>query len=331
MDKDILLNVKELHTGFESPKGFILAVTGVSFDIARGESVALVGESGCGKSVTAMSVMQLLSVPPARIEAEEIKYNGQDLMKFSAGKMREIRGNEISMIFQEPMTSLNPILKIGFQIAESLRIHRGLNKKEAWDEAVNMLRKVGIPDPEKRVNEYPHQLSGGMRQRVMIAIALSCRPNLLIADEPTTALDVTIQAQILELIADLQEETGMSLLLITHNMGIVAQMADRVMVVYAGQIVESTDVDTIFDNPAHPYTIGLLESIPSADEKVKTLNITEGTVPSPMFYPKGCRFAPRCPYADEKCAAVQPSLSNIGNGHLCRCHYPKNTKGGGQL
>ena len=317
-----------MDSGFTSPQGFIPAVTGVSFDIKKGESVALVGESGCGKSVTAMSVMRLLESPPAVIEAKSLNYNGIDILSLKEKEMRAVRGNEISMIFQEPMTSLNPTLPIGFQIAEALRVHRGLKKKEAEAQAIEMLKKVGIPEAEKRSREYPHQMSGGMRQRVMIAIALACSPSLLIADEPTTALDVTIQAQILELIAELQKSTGMALLLITHNLGIVAQVADRVMVMYAGQIVEGTDTDSIFDRPSHPYTLGLLGSIPSADHKVDRLHIIKGVVPSPMFYPKGCRFAPRCPYAQEKCIAEQPELAEIAPGHVCRCHFPIIAEGG---
>ena len=322
MEKKALLQVENLNTSFKTPDGVVPAVTGVSFDIMPGESVALVGESGSGKSVTSLSILRLLAMPPAVIEADGIRFGETDLLALNDKEMRQVRGNEISMIFQEPMTSLNPILTVGFQIAEVLRLHLGMNKDEANRAAVEMLKKVGIPDAEKRAKEYPHQMSGGMRQRVMIAIALACNPRLLIADEPTTALDVTIQAQILELISDLQKERGMAMLLITHNLGIVAQMADRVMVMYAGQIVESIGVDGVFTHPWHPYTHGLLHSIPSAERKVKRLNVIQGVVPNPMFYPEGCRFSPRCPYAQEGCVCEQPQLREVEPGHWVRCHFP---------
>ena len=316
-----LLHIKSLSTGFKSSDGFIPAVSDVTFDINEGESVALVGESGSGKSVTALSILRLLQ-ENAVIEAEDIHFEEIDLQKLSKKEMRKVRGNRISMIFQEPMTSLNPLMPVGAQIAEAARLHMGYGKSDAAKHAVEMLKHVGIPDAEKRALEYPHQMSGGMRQRVMIAMALCCNPKLLIADEPTTALDVTIQAQILDLIGSLQKQSNMAMLLITHNLGIVAEVADRVMVMYAGQIVESSPVETVFTHPWHPYTHGLLKSIPSADEKVPVLNVIEGVVPSPLFFPKGCRFNPRCPYATEKCVKEAPELIEVEPGHLVRCHLP---------
>ncbi|CCQ95385.1 oligopeptide ABC transporter (ATP-binding protein) [[Clostridium] ultunense Esp] len=323
-----LLNVKNLHTGFDSVNGYIPAVTGVSFGIDEGECVALVGESGSGKSVTAMSILRLLPMPPAKIKADEITFKETDLLSFSEKEMRKVRGNEISMIFQEPMTSLNPLLTVGFQIAEVVRLHLGYGKKEAMEYAIEMLKKVGIPDAKKRADEYSFQMSGGMCQRIMIAMALACEPRLLIADEPTTALDVTIQAQILELMSQLQKERNMAMLLITHNLGIVAEVAERVMVMYAGQIVESLDVEDIFTHPWHPYTHGLLTSIPSVDKKVDELNVIKGVVPSPLFFPKGCRFSPRCPYAEERCKREQPLFTEVKKGHHVRCHYPLSDKRG---
>lgn len=322
-----MLKVRDLHINFRTAEGIVPAVTGVSFDIGAGESVALVGESGSGKSVTALSCLRLLPVPPAEVRAAEMSFDGVDLLGLGLGDLRKVRGNKVSMIFQEPMTSLNPLLTIGFQIAEVASLHLGYDKGKAWSHALEMLERVGIPDAAKRAKQYPHQMSGGMRQRVMIAIALVCNPMLLMADEPTTALDVTIQAQILRLIADLQKDSGMSLLLITHNLGIVAQKTERVIVMYAGQIVESTTTGNIFTKAAHPYTKGLLESIPSAAKKVKRLNVIEGVVPSPMFYPKGCRFGPRCPYAGKGCDAA-PELAEIEAGHMVRCHYPLLSKSG---
>ncbi len=317
-----LLHIQSLSTGFKSSDGYIPAVSDVSFDIDEGESVALVGESGCGKSVTALSILRLLQIPPAEIKAKEMIFEDIDLQALTIKEMRKVRGNRISMIFQEPMTSLNPLMPVGEQIAEAVKLHRGYNKTEAMKVAVEMLKKVGIPDTEKRAGEYPHQMSGGMRQRVMIAMALSCNPKLLIADEPTTALDVTIQAQILDLIGTLQKDSNMAMLLITHNLGIVAEVADRVMVMYAGQIVESSPVKNVFTHPWHPYTHGLLKSIPSADKKVPVLNVIKGVVPSPMFFPKGCRFNPRCPYATEKCVQEPPELMEVEPGHKVRCHFP---------
>ena len=317
-----LLHVDNLNTGFQSSDGYIPAVDGVSFDIMKGEAVALVGESGSGKSVTALSILRLLAIPPAKIKADAITLNEVDLTSLDAAQMRKIRGNEISMIFQEPMSSLNPLLPIGFQVAEAVELHMHMNKREAKDYAVDMLRKVGIPAAEKRALEYPHQMSGGMRQRVMIAMALACNPELLIADEPTTALDVTIQAQILDLIGSLQRERNMAMLLITHNLGIVAEVAARVMVMYAGQIVETAETEAIFNLPGHPYTSGLLSSIPSAHEKVAELNVIKGVVPSPMFFPKGCRFHPRCPYAQEQCRKAPPPFTETEPNHRVRCWFP---------
>lgn len=319
-----LLQVKGLSTGFQSRHGLIQAVDKVSFSIKPGESVALVGESGSGKTVTALSIMRLLDVPPAEIQGESIVFNGKDVLKLDENSIRHVRGNEMSMIFQEPMTSLNPLFRVDDQIAEALELHKGMSRKEALDYAADMIDAVGIPDAKKRAREYPHQMSGGMRQRVMIAMALSCDPKLLIADEPTTALDVTIQAQILDLIAKEQAERNMALLLITHNLGVVAEVADRVMVMYAGQIVESAPVASIFEQARHPYTHGLLNSIPSVDEKNKELYVIKGSVPSPLFFSKACRFHPRCEHAQEKCKTDAPELVEIKPGHTMRCWYPLN-------
>ena len=316
-----LLTVKNLRTGFQSKDGFIPAVTDVSFTIDKGQTVSLVGESGCGKSVSAMSILRLLDVPPAVIEADELKFDGKDILSLPFPELRKVRGNEISMIFQEPMTSLNPLIPVGKQIAESIMLHMHKSKHEARKMAVDMLRMVRIPDPEQRAKNYPHQMSGGMRQRVMIAMALACRPKLLIADEPTTALDVTIQAQVLDLIADMQKEMGTALLLITHNLGIVAEYADEVLVMYAGQVVEKAEKNALFDAPRHPYTHGLMETIPTGDSDGE-LNVINGSVPSPMFYSPACRFAPRCPYAKPVCRQLAPELKDLGDGHFVRCHCP---------
>ena len=322
-----LLEVKNLRAGFKSPDGFIPAVTDVSFQIEPGESVALVGESGCGKSVSAMSILRLLDTPPAVIEADKLSFDGQDILSLPLDKLRRIRGNEISMIFQEPMTSLNPLIPVGRQIAESVELHLGLSRHEAAAYAVEMLRKVKIPDPKQRAQNYPHQMSGGMRQRVMIAMALACNPKLLIADEPTTALDVTIQAQILDLIAEMQSELNMALLLITHNLGIVSEYADHILVMYAGQVVEKADKNELFDHPAHPYTRGLLDTIPTGEKREGDLFVIRGSVPSPMFYSKACRFAPRCAYSRPECREKAPELRDMA-GHFVRCHYPLTGEGG---
>lgn len=318
-----LLHVENLRVGFESKQGFIPAVTGVSFDVERDRSVALVGESGCGKSVTAMSILRLLDMSYAKIEADSISFDGTDILSLSDARMRKVRGNEISMIFQEPMTSLNPLFTVGYQIAESVHLHLGYSKRKSLAYAAEMLHLVGIPEPKERVKNYPHQLSGGMRQRVMIAMAAACNPKLLIADEPTTALDVTIQAQILDLMKDMRKSYGMSLLIITHNLGVVAEIADRVMVMYAGQIVEEATTDDIFNEPMHPYTRGLMDSIPSIDGEAGTeLYVIKGTVPSPMFYPKACRFAPRCPYRQRVCDEEAPEFACGAETHRVRCHFP---------
>ena len=281
--------------------------------------LAIVGESGCGKSVTSMSIMRLLKSPPAEITGQ-IQFEGKDLLKLSDDEMCRIRGNEIAMIFQEPMTALNPLFTCGYQISEVLRMHQGLDKRAARKQAVELMRMVGIPIPEKRVNNFPHQLSGGMRQRVMIAMALACKPKLLIADEPTTALDVTIQAQIMKLIRDLKEEMNMALILITHDMGVVAEMAERVIVMYAGNAVEEADVKTLFKSPLHPYTQGLLESIPRLeDEGKEDLKVIDGSVPGLHDMPKGCRFSPRCAYCTGHCTEELPPLVDVGGGHKVRC------------
>jgi peptide/nickel transport system ATP-binding protein len=318
-----VLDVKGLQTVFFTNSGLFKAVDDVSFRVRRGETLAIVGESGCGKSVTALSVMRLVPDPPGRIVGGSILLEGQDLLALDESEMRKIRGDRISMIFQEPMTSLNPVMRIGDQIAEAVRLHRPTTAKEAWQQAVQMLRLVRIPEPERRASEYPHQLSGGMRQRAMIAMALACRPALLIADEPTTALDVTIQAQILALMLDLQKELGMGLILITHDLGVVAQTAQRVIVMYAGKKVEEADVETLFANPRHPYTRGLMASIPAvpsagANAEVRLVEIP-GMVPSLTRLPKGCAFAPRCSLAVARCHEEYPPLEDWGAGHLAAC------------
>ncbi len=315
-----LLTVADLQTSFFTSDGEVRAVNGVSFSIEAGKTMGLVGESGCGKSVTALSVMKLLPKGTGQIVGGQILYKGKDLSLVSDDEMRRIRGNEISMIFQEPMTSLNPVFTIGDQIIEVIQLHQKTKRKEAIDRAIEMLRLVKIAEPEKRVWDYPHQLSGGMRQRVMIAMALSCNPSLLIADEPTTALDVTIQAQILDLIAELQDRFEMAVLLITHDLGVVAEQADDVAVMYAGKIVERAAPEIIFSRPKHPYTIGLMNSLPGVGEKRARLNAIPGIVPSPLDWPSGCRFRTRCDRADDACAATQPALIDIEAEHLAACH-----------
>jgi len=320
---EMVLDVKNLKTVFFTSSGLFKAVDDVSFHVRRGETLAIVGESGCGKSVTALSVMRLVPDPPGRIVGGSITLEGVDLLALDEDEMRAIRGNRISMIFQEPMTSLNPVMRIGDQITEAVRLHRDVTSKQAWSTAVEMLRLVRIPEPERRATEYPHQLSGGMRQRAMIAMSLACRPALLIADEPTTALDVTIQAQILALVLDLQKELGMGLILITHDLGVVAQTAQRVIVMYAGKKVEEADVETLFEKPLHPYTRGLMASIPAVpslggNADVRLVEIP-GMVPSLTRLPKGCAFAPRCTMAIERCREEYPPLENWGGGHLAAC------------
>jgi oligopeptide/dipeptide ABC transporter ATP-binding protein len=298
------------------------SVDDVSFTLDRGETLSLVGESGCGKSVTALSIMRLVS-PPGRTVDGEVLFEGRDLVKLGEGEMRGIRGDEIAMIFQDPMTSLNPVYTVGEQIAEAIRLHRGVSKREAWSQAIEGMRDVAIPAPQVRAKNYPHEMSGGMRQRIMIAMALACDPKLLIADEPTTALDVTIQAQILDLLAELREKRNLALLLITHDLGIVAETSDRVAVMYAGKIVELTSVRELFRTPRHPYTEGLLRAVPQLEEmngeKKRRLHTIEGVVPNPMNLPPGCRFAPRCEHAREKCKESEIPLVEIDSGHSTRC------------
>lgn len=313
-----LLEVKDLQTHFKTENGVIPSVDGVSFSIKKGETIAVVGESGCGKSVTSLSIMGLIGATGS-IEAGSILFEGKDLTKLSKKEMRKLRGNEIAMIFQEPLTSLNPLFTVGNQISESIRLHQGASKQEAKVKSIDMLQRVGIPRPEKVYSSHPHLLSGGMRQRVMIAMALSCNPKLLIADEPTTALDVTIQAQILELMKGLTRDFDTSIMLITHDLGVVAEMVDTVIVMYAGQVVEHTDVFTLFSSPKHPYTKGLLDSTPKIHERNEELLTIEGTVPIPSAMPKGCRFQPRCPYAMEKCVHEAPLLEETSAGHKVRC------------
>ncbi|GAB4169162.1 MAG: ABC transporter ATP-binding protein [Thalassobaculales bacterium] len=314
-----LLQVQGLATHFKTAEGLFKAVDGISFDVARGETLGIVGESGCGKSVTSLSIMRLIPSPPGRIAAGAVLFEGADLLQKSPAEMRAIRGGQMSMIFQEPMTSLNPVYTVGDQIIEGIRLHEEVSAAEARDRAIEMLRLVRIPSPERRVDDYPHQMSGGMRQRVMIAMALACRPKLLIADEPTTALDVTIQAQILDLLQDLREKTGTSIILITHDLGVVAELAHRVVVMYAGRIVEEARVADLFGDPQHPYTLGLLGSIPKLHEEVDRLSTIEGSVPNPYAQPSGCRFHPRCPFADDRCRAEAPPLREVAAGHPVAC------------
>jgi peptide/nickel transport system ATP-binding protein len=314
-----LLEVKKLRTSFFTGDGVVHAVDNVSFHVGRGEAVALVGESGCGKSVTALSIMRLVT-PPGKITGGQVLFKGRDLAALSENEIRKVRGDDIAMVFQEPMTSLNPVFKIGAQVAEAIRIHRKVSKKEAWKKAGEMLELVSIPDPVKRLDDYPHQLSGGMRQRVMIAMALSCDPELLIADEPTTALDVTIQAQIMELLASLQKRLGLALLLITHDLGVVAEFCERVIVMYTGRIVEEAPVRELFANPAHPYTRGLLKSLPSVTKEGGRLPTIKGMVPSLTALPKGCKFNPRCPDVMEICLGNEPARMSVGKGHDARCY-----------
>jgi peptide/nickel transport system ATP-binding protein/oligopeptide transport system ATP-binding protein len=319
-----LLEVLDLRTYFRSDEGVAKAVDGVSYRLLEGETLGLVGESGCGKSVTALSILRLIPDPPGRIVGGRVVFEGRDLLGLDEREMRRVRGNDVAMIFQEPMTALNPVFTVGDQIAETVRLHQGLGKEAARARAVEMLALVGIPSPEQRVDEYPHQMSGGMRQRVMIAMAMSCDPRLLIADEPTTALDVTVQAQILELIRDLQGRTGMSVLLITHDLGVIAETADHVAVMYAGKVVEYASAEALFETPRHPYTIGLFRSLPDLARPGERLHAIQGTVPSAFHFPSGCRFRTRCPLARERCAAVEPPLEAVpGSGavHTAACHF----------
>ncbi len=320
MTNDALLEVRNLRTHFNTDRGLFRAVDGISFDVARGRTVGLVGESGCGKSVTSLSIMGLVPSPPGQVSADALRFEGRDLLQMEAEERRKLRGGKMSMIFQEPMTSLNPVRTIGHQIIEAVRAHTDLSPAAARDRAIEVLDLVRIPSAKSRVDEYPHRLSGGMRQRVMIAMALACDPALLIADEPTTALDVTIQAQILDLLGDLQARLGMAILIITHDLGVIAEIADEVIVMYAGKIVESAPVKQIFADPQHPYTIGLLGSIPRLGEYRERLATIEGTVPSPANQPKGCRFSPRCPFSDARCRDEPPPLRDVGApGHAVAC------------
>ncbi len=313
-----LLEVRDLKTYFYTDNGIVKAVDGVSFDVEPGKTLGIVGESGCGKSITSMSILKLID-KPGRIVDGTIKFDSKDIVPMDDKDIRKVRGNDISMIFQEPMTSLNPVFRIEDQIMEAVMLHQGLDKKEARKIAIDMLAFVGIPRPEQVARDYPHQLSGGMRQRVMIAMALACRPKLLIADEPTTALDVTIQAQILTLMNDLKEKTNTAIMLITHDLGVIAQMADHVIVMYSGKVVESAPIKELFDNPKHPYTKGLLASIPSLDQDKERLYSIEGVVPNPFHLPEGCYFEPRCEFAKAECKCRMPAITNISDEHQVRC------------
>ena len=315
-----LLEVKNLRTHFYTFEGVVKAVDGVSYDLEEGETLGLVGESGCGKSVSAMSLMRLIPDPPGKIVDGEILFEGQDVLQLSMDEMRHIRGAKMSMVFQEPMTSLNPVLNLEKQLGETLQLHKGMTKQEARQESVELLARVGIPDPERRVRQYPHQFSGGMRQRVMIAMALSCNPRVIIADEPTTALDVTIQAQILELMKGLTQEFGVAMIVITHNLGVVARYADRMNIMYAGKIIERGESAEIYSNPRHPYTVGLLRSVPRLDLPRRTrLDPIEGQPPDLIAVPKGCAFRERCKWAVDKCATDEPGLESVAEGHYSAC------------
>ncbi len=327
---ETILQVKNLKTYFYTEEGVVPAVDGLDFTLNDGETLAIVGESGCGKSVTSLSILRLIKNPPGKIIDGEILYRGEDLCKASEKRMRQVRGDEISMIFQEPMTSLNPVFTVGHQIMESLIYHQNYTKAKARERAVEMLRLVGIPDPEKNVECYPHQISGCMRQLVMIAMALACNPKILIADEPTTALDVTIQAQILRLLTDLRDKTGTAIILITHDLGIVAQTAENVMVMYGGQAVEYSDVKSIYKKPLHPYTVGLLKSIPKLHEEQEKLYNIKGSIPSPQEFPKGCRFSPRCEECMDVCRDHMPDLVTMDDGRKVRCWKYQEFKGGAE-
>ena len=316
---EMILEIKDLCVEFQTVEGTVQAVDHLSYQLSKGEKLGIVGESGSGKSVSSLGMMQLIPNPPGRITGGEILYKGKDLVKASEREMQKIRGNEISMIFQEPMTSLNPIIKCGKQIAESLLLHRGMKKKEAMEEAIRMMKAVGIANPEVRAHEYPHQMSGGMRQRVMIAMALACQPQILIADEPTTALDVTIQAQILDLIRELNEEMGTSVVFITHDLGVVSELCDTVIVMYTGHIVEQAPVKELFETPKHPYTVGLLNAIPRITKERDPLETIDGMVPNPTERFEGCSFAPRCPHATERCKKANAPMTKLTDDRLVRC------------
>ena len=321
MEKEKILSVKDLELWFDGDYASPKILNKISFDVYKGETLGIAGESGCGKSVTSLSVLRLLKTPPARL-AGSIEFQGDNLLELPMSAMRKIRGNKITMIFQEPMTSLNPLLKIGFQLSEVLRLHQGLSKKEAREKAVELLRAVRVASPEQRVKEFPFQLSGGMRQRVMIAMALACNPELLIADEPTTALDVTIQAQVLDLMRELQRKLGTAIMFITHDLGVIREMCDRVIVMYCGEIMEQAPTKEIFTNPTHPYTIGLLNTLPKYGVE-GDLPTIKGMVPPAGKFPSGCVFAPRCPYATEECVAKKPELTEVADGHMVCCFHPQ--------
>jgi oligopeptide transport system ATP-binding protein len=317
-----VLDVKDLRTYFYTKEGVVKAVDGLSYHVNKGECVGLVGESACGKSVSSMSVMRLIPYPPGIIVGGQILFKGEDLLQVSEARMREIRGNQIAMVFQEPTTSLNPVLTVGRQISESLELHRKMDKAAAQAESIKLLKLVGIPDPDKRIKDHPHQFSGGMQQRIMIAMALSCNPELLIADEPTTSLDVTVQAQLLEILANLRSEYGTAVIIITHNLGVVARYVDRVNVMYAGNLVETAPTDTLYAEPKHPYTLGLLASVPRLDSPRKeTLRVIKGLPPNMANLPKGCLFSPRCDYAMDRCREERPPLEEVGKDHYRRCFY----------
>ncbi|MCC6144853.1 MAG: ABC transporter ATP-binding protein [Candidatus Hydrogenedentes bacterium] len=321
-NENIVLSVRNLRTYFHTDQGVSKAVDDVSFDVPAGKTLAVVGESGCGKSVTALSILRLIPQPPGRIESGEILFGGRDLLKLSQPEMRRIRGNDISMIFQEPMTSMNPVFRVGQQLSAAMRLHRRISKEQARKEGIELLQRVGIPAPERRIDNYPHQMSGGMLQRVMIALALACNPKVLIADEPTTALDVTIQAQILELLKDLQRDTGMSIILITHDLGVVAETADEVVVMYAGQKAEQATVDDLFRKPQHPYTQGLFASLPGVLGPQEKLYNIRGSVPAATHFPPGCRFHPRCPYVMDHCREHVPPPFPVGENTLGALRVP---------
>jgi len=314
-----ILEVRDLCTYFHSDDGVAKAVDGVSFEVEAGKTLGIVGESGCGKTVSCLSILRLIQIPPGEIAAGEVIFNGVDLLKIPEKEMRSIRGNEIAMIFQEPMTSLNPVFTCGDQVIEAVMLHQNASAEDAREKALEMFMLVGIPDPERRLDEYPHQLSGGLRQRVMIAMALSCHPNLLICDEPTTALDVTIQAQILELLKNLQKRLGMAIIMITHDLGVVAETCERVVVMYAGKVVETGDASSIYHRPQHPYSIGLQHAIPKMGIRKEQLHQIEGVVPSPLDFPSGCKFHPRCPIADARCKVEEPALKGHSGGNQVAC------------
>ena len=323
MEKEKIIEIKDLKLYFDGDYGTTQILNGITFDIHAGETLGIVGESGCGKSQTAMSIMRLNK---ARLEGE-INFKGQNVLKLPMKEMRKIRGNEISMIFQDPMTCLNPVFTIGHQLSEVFRLHQGMNKAEAWEASINALRMVNVAMPEKRVKDYPYQMSGGMRQRVMIAMALACKPQLLIADEPTTALDVTIQAQVLDLMRQLRDETGTAIAFITHDLGVVSEMCERAIVLYCGEIMEEASTEELFKNPMHPYTEGLLNALPKPGQRDGKLYVIPGVVPPAGKFPKGCVFAPRCKYATDKCHAEKPEAKIVGEGHVVRCFRYEEVQG----